>query len=182
MKNKKAVTLIELLISIFLLGTIVLTAVTIELAMRRMNTKPTVQSQLLDELMPVLERIKKDFEGQIGTVYNSSVSIEESGRRVVIRVDDGTYWGQLDSGDHWHAYRWPGGSVGPIYYSANNFTSSNETIADGVIYFKAVKSNNDTALNIQISNRKDPSKSENPLTNPGVSLNTTAYSRMASGR
>lgn len=177
-KYKKAFTLVELLVSIFLLGMVVATAVTLELALRRMQVKPSVQVKLLDELIPVLERIKKDFQMQIGSQINASLSIEDSGRRILIRVDDGD--GILDSGDPWHTYRWDNAPGHPVEYSPNNSTFTE--IASGITYFNVASAYNNTAITIQLRTRKDPLSPEDLFDNPSVNLTTTIFSRLTSGR
>jgi len=182
-KQKTGFTLIELIVAVFLLSMVVLTAVTVELSLRKMQVKPEAQTRLLDELTPVLERIKKDFYGQMGSVLNPSLSIEDSKHKVVIRVDvnnDGIP-------DELHAYRWQYTTTSnPLEYSPNNFTSDagREVLAQGItdFYVDAPTAYNNTALTIRLKTRKDPSKAENLFTNPGVNLTTTIYSRMTSGR
>ena len=166
-------TLIELLIAVLLLGTVVLTGVTIELAMRRMQIKPEAQVKLLDELIPVVERIKKDFQGQIGSLDNASLYII-GGRELTIRVDDGNVPCQIDPADPWHAYRWNGTVGDPIEYSSNNFTSDYERIAEGVIDFNVFPSYNNTALTVEIGT--------GGYADQAMYLNTTIFSRMTSGR
>ncbi|MDD5005960.1 MAG: prepilin-type N-terminal cleavage/methylation domain-containing protein [Candidatus Omnitrophica bacterium] len=176
-------TLMELMIAILLFSVVALTGITLEMAMRRMQTKPTAQTKLLGELIPVINRIRNDFENQIGGLYNNSLYIQESNQRVVIRVDYDNS-GTVSAPDQWHAYRWPGGTYGSIYYSSDNFTSSNETIANGITYFNVVApaAYNNTALTVTIRTRKDPTKTESLFDNPAVNLTTTFFSRMTSGR
>ncbi|MDD5292480.1 MAG: prepilin-type N-terminal cleavage/methylation domain-containing protein [Candidatus Omnitrophica bacterium] len=184
MKNKQnnSFTLIELIIAVFLLSMVVLTAVTVELSLRKMQVKPEVQAKLIDELVPVIERIKNDFEKQIGSLHNTSVYIQDSGRRLSIRTDsDNT--GTVTDGDAWHAYRWNGTAGNPIEYSPSNFTTSDaENIAYGITDFYVNSGYDNTTLTIRVKTRKDPSQAENLFTNLGVNLTTTVYSRMTSAK
>ena len=173
-EKKRAFNLVELLIAVLLLGTVMLTGITIELAMRRMQIKPEAQIRLLDELIPVVERIRKDFQGQIGTLDNSSVWIESSGdeRRLVIRVDTDNS-GTISGGDLRHAYRWNGTVGDPIEYSADNSTFG-ERAAEGICGFSVSKAYGGTALNLSIG--------AGGYADQNVYLNTTIFSRMSSGR
>lgn len=178
-------TLIEFVVAIFLLSMVVLTAVTLELSLRKLQAKPEIQVKLLDELVPVVERIKKDFEGQIGVLYNTSLEIQDSGRRLAIRVDSNND-GKITSSDAWHAYRWNGTVGNPIEYSPINFTvlTGYEVLAQGITDFSvtAPTTYNNTALTLTIRTKKNPSAVEDLFTNPAVNLTTTVYSRMTSGR
>lgn len=179
-KPKRAVTLIELIIAVFLLSTVVVTAVTLELALRRIQMRPISEAKLINEVMPVMHRIKKDFERQIGSFINSSLSIEEGGRRLVLRVDSDNS-GNVSGSDEWHAYRWPGGTSGPIEYYGNN-TTLTETYAQGITYFNVASAYNNTAIIVTIGIRKNPSLAEDALTNPAFNLTQTIFSRMTSAR
>lgn len=177
-RHKKAVTLTELIIAILLLSAVIVTSVTVELALRRMQVKPINEAKLLDEIIPVMERINKDFERQIGSVFNSSLSIESGGQRLVIRVDSDNS-STTSSGDEWHAYNWPGGTSAPIEYYQNN-TTLTEIIAQNITDFFVASSYDNTTINVTIRTRKDPSQPENILTNPAVNLTETIFSRMTS--
>jgi hypothetical protein len=152
-----------------------------------MQVKPEAQVRLLDELVPVVERIELDFGKQIGALYNSSVDIQQDGRRLAIRVDNPTNPdGKISADDEWHAYRWNySATSNPLEYSSNNFTSGiYEILAQGITYFNVTEAQanlNDTALNIEIKTRKNPAAAEDSILNPAVDLTTTIYSRMASG-
>jgi len=161
---------------------VVLTGVTVELAMRRMQIKPQAQAKLLDELIPAVERIKKDFHAQIGTVEDRGVSIEDGGHTVVIRVDSDNS-ATITDGDQWHTYRW-NETGDPLEYSYNNFTNVNgyERVAENIIYFDASSTHSNTALTVEIGARRYPGQPENISTNPSSYLNTTIFSRMSSAR
>ena len=181
MKNRqnKAFTLIELLIAIFLFGMVVLTGITVELAMRRMQIKPEAQVKILDELIPAVERIRKDFQRQIGTLDNSSLEIKDYNRWLAIRVDSDNS-ANVTAGDEWRNYRWNGTVGDPLEYSNDNFTGSYERMTENIILFNVVATEENTALTVEIGARRHPGQGENISTNPSAYLSTTIFSRMIS--
>ena len=184
-KDFKGITLIELVMAVSLLSVIVLTGVSIEMTMRRMNIKPTVQSKLMGELIPVVEMIKKDFYQQIGNVNNSCLQIyNEPSGNFAIRVDGPIgNQGKIDLSDPWHNYSWGGTPAGAIYYSeSGNFAVDNETIAYNIFNFAVSRPNNDdTRIKIEIGTVKNPGEAIDSRNNPYVGINTTVFSRMTSG-
>lgn len=178
-RQEKAVTLLEVLIAVLLMGAIVLTGASVELAMRNMQKKPTIAVKLRDELIPVIESIKRDFSMQIGDMVNSSVTI--SATTLSIRVDDGlSSFGRLGSDDTWHGYRWNGTEGDPVEYLANSTFITN--IALGVTDFTvmAPTGNLNAVLQIIIGKKMIPGQAEDKINNPGFTLTTTFHSRASS--
>jgi len=187
-KNKKAITLVELLIAIFLLGAVVLTGISIELAMRNMTTKPSEKVKLMDELIPVVNKIKKDFDRSIGNLDNASVDIAtlnpDGFNAVYIRVDDGdpNKMGQLDPADKWYVYRWNGTAGDPVEYFCNSTTYFGH-IALGIRNFEVSTppgKNINEALKIHIEKTVNSGQPANAIDNPGANITTTIYSRSSS--
>lgn len=183
-KRSRAVTLVELMIAVFLLGLVVLTAVSLELALRKMQIGPTAKTQLLNELTPVMKKIRKDYDRQIGEVGNTSVNITNNGKTLGIRVDDSSPYGRLNPGDSWMVYRWNGTQGDPIeYYNLSN-PGSVRRLAGGIFKFKVISptSHPDEAITVDIRKRKDASQDICPVSNPQLNLTTTIFSRGASLR
>lgn len=178
-RQKKAVTLLEVLISVLLMGSIVLTGASVELAMRNMQRKPTIAVRQRDELIPVIERIKKDFGIHIGDRTNTSVTMSSS--TLSIRVDDGpSSFGKIAPDDSWYGYRWNGTEGDPVEYLANGTFRSNLAIGVTSFSVSAPTGDWDAALRITIGKKLIPGQAEHRVNNPGITLTTTFYSRGAS--
>ena len=178
-RQKKGITLLEVLIAVLLMGSIVLTGASVELAMRNMQKKPTVAVKLRDELIPVIEMIKKDFGSQIGDLDNPSVVIGSS--TVSIRADDGpSSFGRFGSDDTWRVYRWNGTEGNAIEYLSNGTFVAN--LALGITDFAVSAPTGDAGavLRIDIAKKMIPGQPENRVDNPSCSLTTTFHSRAAS--
>jgi len=177
LKQKKAFTIIELLVAVFLLGLVVLTGVSVEMAVRRMQNKPTVKALLLDELTPVLEKINKDYNTAVGYWNDSGVYIESGNRGLEIRVDSGGLYGQVDPFDNWHAYRWHSSNNTIASYYSN--TSFDQTLTFNVGNFSVTSPSNNPndSITIRMSSRLDYTQPVDPFDNPEVNITSTLYSR-----
>jgi len=187
-KNNQAVTLMELMVALILLGAVVLTAYTLELSMRRMQVKPSVQTKILNELIPAIEMIDKDFNKKVGYRFNASLwitDINECGhmyqRARVVIIPDTDNSGNITSSDEVHAY-WFNCTNRQILYSPSNSSANVQVVANGVDFFSAESLLNGTALKLMLRGRKDGSANEDPITNPGVNLTVNVFSHMTSGR
>jgi hypothetical protein len=183
LKQLKSVTLVELVIATLLLSMVVLTGTAIELAMRRMETKQMNRVKLLGELIPVIDKIEKDFHNSIGSWGNDSVVIMGGNREVRIRVDDTAPLGQNNPTDNWYAFRWNGTAGQPIEYLISN-TTFLTNLASGATGFQvtAPTGDADEAITINISALQIPGQAYHPINNPRVTKSTTFYSRGGSLR
>jgi hypothetical protein len=180
-RKKRAITLLELIVAITLLGVVILAGITIELAMRRMNVKPRLESKLLDELIPIVEMMKKDFEFYlVGSITDPGIAtLGTSG--VALRV--GNIYNFT-----WHAYNWTGTTGANAYefwyYPNYFFSSSYSRIGSKVISnFSYSIGDTNTSLSVKIGAISNPGAAvplPDILTNPSVSLNTTFYTRTLS--
>lgn len=173
--------MIELMVAVFLLGAVVLTGVSVEMAVRKMQNKPTSQAILFNELTPVLEIINKDYNRVVGYWNDSGVFIEPGNQGLEIRVDNGTTPGQIDGSDIWYAYRLEAnGTI--VYYINNNTVYQN--LAIDVLYFNVTAPTGDAneAITISMGTRLDNSEPEHPINNPEVNITSTLFSRGTSVR
>lgn len=173
-------SLIELILALVLLSTVILTAITVEVSVRKMQAKVQFKADLLNELIPVVEKMKKDFKMQIGNLDYPGLYVDAGRNWFAVRVDADNS-GTITSGDEWHAYRWNTTVGDPLEYSPNNFTTPDlyDVIANNITYFMVYhpfgNSYNDTGLVINIGTRENPALPEDPVTNPGANLTTTVY-------
>ncbi|MFC1710003.1 hypothetical protein ACFL2J_08120 [Candidatus Omnitrophota bacterium] len=179
-ESKKAVTLVELIVSIFLLSVILLTAVSIEVSMRKMQTTPTARIKLLNELIPVVKKMKNVYGMHLGSGFNPSVEILDGGSRLRIRIDNSGPHGQVDPGDIWEEFRWNGTEGDPLEHILNSTWQGG--MAEGVTDFlvTAPTGNANEAITIDIRKKLFPGEQEDWFDNPAFNLTTTIYSRGAS--
>jgi competence protein ComGC len=187
--RKTAITLVELLIAILLLSSVLLTAVSIELAMTKMQIGPTIKIKLIDELIPVVEKIKRDYGKHLSTLDDPGIVLQDSGRTLLIRMDDasGTSPGRIGADDPWYVFRWSGASFSndvsaSIEYFNNATPGSVERLAEGITYFRVTAPTSDAneAITVEIKKKFDYSAAEDLVNNPSTDLKTTIYSRGAS--
>jgi hypothetical protein len=180
-QRRKAITLVELLIAILLLSVVLLTANSIELAMRRMQLGPTIQVALMNELTPAMTKIKKAYESHLGSLDNSSVIIETGGRGLEIRIDDSVPYGQVDAGDTWVAFRWNGTEGNPIEYYEDN-TTFIDNIAEGICDFfvSSQNGNPNEAVTVNIYKKRIPGQPEDWYNNTAMNLSSTIFARGSS--
>ena len=183
--KEKAITLMEFLMSIFLLGIVVLTGYTVELTMRRIVMRPKIESKLVDRLVPILELIKKDFEYfAIGIINDTGISNSSGAnwKMLKIRVDS-DFSGTISPGDLEHGYRWYSDNPNKYqfyYYPDASDSNQYEIIAKEVTDFGYIMAYDNTSLTLKLETKKDIESPYHPQTNPTVRLNTTIYTRKVS--
>lgn len=194
-KKKKAITLVELTLAIMLMSMIVLAGYSLELTMRRMSVAPRVEAQLLDELIPIMELIGKDFEfHSTGNFSNLPARVFGNPPGPGPRCDQGDDYGiEIRVGDaynwKWQGYCWKGVAGANAYefwyYPITTTPSTAHTVMGYGIYnfdFDLPNAVNRTRLSVEISTRQDPTNPiPNAVTNPEVILNSTFYARAVPG-
>jgi Tfp pilus assembly protein PilV len=181
--NNIGITLIELIVSIILLGMVVVSFFSIDLFSRQQFLATDKRAKLQNEAVYVLSHISKQLTRAIGDVNNLPVNITpSSGITSVIRATiDATPDGMLDfSNDANISYCY--NSVGcnhaavaySIYFNSNISAASvpaAEILASHVRSFYATQSGNCVSVNIVTC--WDPAESSQPcgsLDNPAINI------------
>ena len=68
--DRKAMTLVELILAIILLNIIILTGLSMELGMRRIFSSTDIEAQLLAEAVPIMTMVAKDINQAVGDIVN----------------------------------------------------------------------------------------------------------------
>ena len=193
--KNKAITLVELILAILLISTIVLAGYSLELTLRNMSVAPRVEAKVLDELIPIMEMIKKSFEFEAtGNVLNAPASFptREFDAPPPSCSGSGENGLEINVGGVWQGYCWKG-TGGPstddyefwFYEDSNDNSLSPKVIGKSITNFAydLHDAENRTRMSVEISAMKDPANhpTPNPFTNPEVTLNQTFYSRAVSG-
>lgn len=172
--KNKAITLVELILAILLMSTIVLAGYSLELTMRNMSVAPRVETKLLDELVPIMELIKKNFEFEsTGNFTSPSVQDFSGCAGTGLQIRTGGPYSSV-----WHGYCWKSGDYSFEY---DDGSGNSRVIGYDISNFAYELAENYTRLSVEISAMKDPSEPENVFTNPEVTLNSTFYARAVSG-
>ena len=109
---KNGVTLIELMVAVALLGVILLTAATLDVAARKFFNASDRVAEMQCEVSPVLLRIKKDINQAQGNINNRGVFIETGPTtRLRFRNGPGVDNVYLTADDTWGAYVWNGNNI-----------------------------------------------------------------------
>jgi len=192
--KRKAVTLIEVLIAISLLGFVIISVTTVDLFMRRQFQETDIRAHLLNEISPAMEHMLKNLAQGIGDINNPGINTDSIGgdRAFRVRIDrNNTPHNYAD--DVWVAYRYrsaaaPSGRY-QIWY-CNNCANppcttcspawGSEVIAKK-IYNTTFTLSGNNLLGIEIIARQDPT-SPSSLENPEVRLNSQAYLRSTATR
>ncbi|MEK6715760.1 MAG: prepilin-type N-terminal cleavage/methylation domain-containing protein [Candidatus Omnitrophota bacterium] len=83
---KNGVTLIELMVAVALLGVILLTAATLDVAARKFFNASDRVAEMQCEVSPVLLRIKRDINQVTGSINDSGIFIEAPPVDIVTRL------------------------------------------------------------------------------------------------
>ena len=191
----KAITLIELLIAVSLLAMIGVTAATVELSMRKLNITTDTKTLLMNDLIYVKERLKKEIMFATGNATGDLRPFvipptQCSGDvRLEIRndtVSDGVFLPGVDTAS---LFYWFGGTTSPcgvrpaavtdqwgMYFFPDNSTASTtnnpEYVAANITDFEPGVSGVDfRRVTVEIENMKKPLTSgEDKVSNPRVRL------------
>jgi prepilin-type N-terminal cleavage/methylation domain-containing protein len=166
--DKKAVTLIELLISIVIFGLVVVGFMGIETFSRDQLISTERRSRLQNEAMLVLSHMNKQLMNAIGDVVNPPVTI--AGNTVTIMTDTNRN-GVNDVGDTTISYIFNGNTI--------VFNPPGETLASHVQAFNVVLADINY-LNVSISTCWDPASPATCGTLSNPSVNMTSIMKMPS--
>ncbi|MFH1201954.1 MAG: prepilin-type N-terminal cleavage/methylation domain-containing protein [Candidatus Omnitrophota bacterium] len=205
--NKKALTLLELIIAVSLLGVIILAATTFDTAIRQSFRHSDVQVQLLTEISPALQHMTKNIMQGIGDVSNPGINMTNVAGNLAVRVRTNI---GLDNqiatiDDEWRAYRYTGSTGPPIddfqiwyylpYFSATgapglNANDPHEIISRRVFNATFIPLLNNSIVGIDITACQDPNEGDvngdgtadpcGSRFNPSVNIATTISLRAAS--
>lgn len=190
-QNSKLIgfTLVELLITISLMGMIILAVTTIDLGARRFVNTASYEAQVQSEVSPVLERMVKDITLAYGQSGNSGITITGSNQITIRRLDDApsTYADFSDDPCVRYSY-----SSSPNFYitrqtnSAPNCSAWNpaEVIARNIESGTFSPGAADGNVTISLTARRIAAASPPPVTfeNPRVTLETSVLPRSTSLR
>jgi hypothetical protein len=181
--DKKAMTLVELILAIILLNIIILTGLSMELGIRRIFSSTDTEAQLLAEAVPIMTMVAKDINQAIGDVV---VPLADYPYDYVSGGGESQHWirkdvngnGLADAGDTFVVYRYRDNSWVPPYtldYCPDIGIGSYSLLSDRVTQFSIAAPVNGTS-NISLTLRKNASLAAN-YTNPQITLNTSAQYR-----
>jgi len=186
--QKKAVTLIELLIATSLLGFVILAATSIDLFTRRRFQETDVRANLLNEISPVMEHMVKNIMQGVGDLNRPGVIKNATQEWIKVRWDRNLNGLPDDNNDvpgDWIAYRYIPEQNQIQYHRNYPFTgwptTGGEVIARKVINAMFTLSGI-SLLEINIAARQDPTQKQDPIANPQVSLQSRVQLRSTSIR
>ena len=190
--QKKAITLMELLIAVSLVGLLSIGMWSIDLFSRHQLMTSDRRARVQNEASFALEHMAKEIIKAIGDKDNPAVSTAAIASDTAIRIyvdlaSDGQSPGDGQrgtSGDRWRAYRYrgagaPASSRYQIWYYPNyiNPSSTYEVISKKISYFAPTAIDN--YVNIDLKSRYDPSADvtiDNPQVEMRVNLKMPAVS------
>ena len=181
---KKSVTLIELMVAVALLGVILLTAATLDVAARKFFNASDRVAEMQCEVSPVLLRIKRDINQVSGNIMDPGMNIALSTPwRHRFRKIDGT----------WCAYVWNTTNRTIEYYNSVPAYSLpwgsptlTEIVSAGVTAFDlAYVAGSMATVRVSITSCYDPTGGLGPCgsnNNPQITLATSAHALSQSAR
>jgi len=158
----KAITLMELIVAISLLGVIILGVASFDLGSRQMFKSSERKTQVMNEAALILDRIAKDAIMGIGDVGNPAITTTATTLNIV--QDDGN--GVREASDVVISYVFDNG--------AHTLTRAigaapAETISNKVVSFTTSLPGGNTAR-IALTLRKNPADAENAFDNPQATI------------
>lgn len=187
-KFKKAVTLAELVTAASLLGLLVLAATSLHIFARRQLRETDIKAHLLNEISPAIEHMVKNIIQGIGDINNPGTIKHGTQQWIKVRLDRNSNGRPDDDGPNdWISYRYIPTQNEIRYYRNYPFvgwpTTGGEIIARRVINAEfTLSSISISLLDISITACQDPTKEEDPITNPHVSLQSRIQLRSTSTR
>ena len=177
--DKKAMTLVELILAILLLNVIIMTGLSMELGIRRIFSSTDFEAQLLTEAAPILTKVAADIMRSVGdnaspiTNYPYNYSYSGGYYRYLIRKDQNAN-GVADAGDIFADYRYSPSSY-TLEYRPDSASGGYVSLSDKVTSFSISAPVNGTS-NISLTLRKNVTLAAN-YTNPQITLNSIAQYR-----
>jgi len=185
-KFKKAVTLVELVIAASLLGLLILAATSLHLFARRQLRETDIKAYLLNRISLAMEHMVKNMIQGIGDRNNPGIIKHDTEGWIKVRLDRNLNGWPDDNGPgDWVAYRYIPAQNEIRYHRNYPFdgwpTTGGEVIARKVINttFTLIDV---SLLDISIAARQDPTKVQDPITNPQISLQSRIQLRSTSIR
>ena len=166
-------TLIELVLSLLLLNIVILTAISMELGIRRIFTSTDLEAALLDEAAPIMALVTKDINRGIGDDVLPSFT-KPSASVYWIRLDnlaDVNHVAKADGGDMWAIYTFNSGN----HQLTRTFGASSVLLSDKVQWFDISFPVNGTST-VTVQLQTTPGGSAGP-TNPMIQVQTQAQFR-----
>jgi len=195
MKKKfslKAITLVELVVAISLLGMIMLTAATIELSMRKINLTTDLKVLLMNDLVYVKERIKRELLFATGDANTTPPTVPflwnntacPSGDRWLrIRIDSNLDAVWSAANDRISEFYWSGGATSCAqrpngcsnqydlcFYNDIADRNNVEIVAANISLFETGILGDGRRISIRVMKRKDPNAAINSITNPEMGV------------
>lgn len=158
----KAITLMELIVAISLLGVIILGVASFDLGSRQMFKSSERKTQVMNEAALILDRIAKDAITGIGDVGNPAIAVNAT--TLDIRQDNGD--GVRNAGDTIVSYVF---SSGAYTLTRAIGAAPAETISNKVVSFTTSLPGGNTAI-IALTLRKNPADPENAFDNPQATI------------
>ena len=104
-KQKCAITLVELLIAISLVGVLAIGISSVDTYTHFHLMSSDRRAQIQNEASYVLEHMVKNINSAIGNANDWAVKAYNDNKGIRIRIDDNPANGMVDGTDHWIAYR-----------------------------------------------------------------------------
>lgn len=182
-KNKTAITLVELIIASAFVGVIILAAFSIDTTARRFYVSSERKAEVTNEAMFIMDHIKKSMTKAITYVSGGTIlpGFDISNPTVLyVFIADETTSNPAD-GNIFHYHKHPlsgtygfdfcsGTATEPLSVRVTNFSFANALDANGNI----------KGATITITVRYNPANAVNARTNPEVTLNSTFFPEQAS--
>lgn len=188
-KKTSAVTLIELLIAISLLGLVILSTTSVEMFARKQMKTTDMQTQLLNEVSPAIEHIVKNISLGIGDKNDPGIKVYPTGKAPYLQIRQDINKTPSDySDDIWCEYKSNSFSLpdAPSIRYDPNINDGNSDNYQVIVRkvtdftFALVDTNNngiatdDNLVQFSVTVRKDPTKAIDPINNPEVTIYTQA--------
>ena len=182
--KKRALSLIELILSIALLSVVILTGLSMELGVRRILSSTDVEAAVMGEAVFLMTWVTRDINQGIGTVFSPVYSTASSGndKNYSIRIDRNRTApfaanGLADANDRWVVYRFRGDLVPPqLWYYADAGSGSYKILSNTCTVFLIDPPDSNGISAVTIGVRRDAAQPGN-ATNPEITLRTSVHYR-----
>lgn len=190
-KFKKAVTLVELVTAASLLGLLILAATSLHLFACRQLRETDIKAYLLNRISLAMEHMVKNMIQGIGDRNNPGIIKHGTQQWIKVRLDRNLNGWPDDNGPgDWIAYKYIRDRNQIQYhrnYPFDGWLTTDGEVTDGEVIVHKVTNvtftlNNDdiSLLGINITTRQDPTREQDPITNPQISLQSRIQLRSTS--